>query len=72
MEIEAFRNLCEVFCAIYDDCTEEDVLLHEEEIRSAALEEAKTEKEKQIIQNSDLIIIPHHCGGFYVEFEGFH
>ena len=72
MEIEAFRNRCEIFCFVCgENITEDDVLLYEEEIRSTALEESLTAKEEDIIMNSDIVVVPRDAGGFYVEFEGF-
>ena len=72
MEIEAFRNMCEIFVFICgENITEDDVLLYEEYIRDSALEEALTEKEKHIVLNSEFEIIPRDNGGFYVEFKGF-
>ena len=72
MEIEAFRNMCEIFVFVYgENITEDDVLLNEEYIRDSALEEALTAKEKHIVLNSEFEIIPRDEGGFYVEFVDF-
>ena len=72
MEIEAFRNMCEIFVFICgENITEDDVLLYEEEIRSTALEEALSTQEKHIVLNSEFEIIPRDEGGFYVEFVDF-
>lgn len=72
MEVEVYRDEHEIFCIVNScSCTENDVLLNEEEIRSAALEEALNEREKDIVLYYDLVIIPRDAGGFYVEFKGF-
>lgn len=74
IEIEAIRtDYGEIFCIVYgENITEEDVLLEDEEIRSAALEEALTPEEEEIILNSIFEIIPcDEGGGFYVEFVDF-
>lgn len=70
MEVEVYRNKREIFCVV-TSCSKDDVLLNEEHIRNVAFEYARTEKEEDIIMNSEFIIVPRDNGGFYVEFEGF-
>ncbi len=75
MKVEAYRDECEreIFCVVTfenNSYTEYDVLLNEEYIRSVALEEAKTEREKDIVLHSEFIIVQDN-GEFYVEFRGF-
>lgn len=69
--IDVYRDEYEIFCIVYDDCTPDDILLFEEEIRSAALEEVESDEEKEIVLESQFEIIPRDEGGFYVEFSGF-
>jgi len=70
MEVEVYKNEYEIFCVV-NSCSKDDVLLNEEHIREMCLEEAKTEREKDIVLNSNFIILPRDEGGFYVEFGGF-
>ena len=71
MDVEVIRTEKEIFCIVYDDCTPDDILLFEEEVRSAALEEVESDEEKEIVLESQFEIIPRDGGGFFVEFEGF-
>ena len=70
MKVEVIRTGEEIFCIAYD-CTPDDILIFEEEIRSAALEEVESDEEKEIVLESELEIIPRDEGGFFIEFEGF-
>ena len=71
VEVEAYRYENEIFCIVTNLNSVDDVLLNEEHIRSVALEEALTEREEEIIMESEFIIIPRDEGGFCVEFRGF-
>ena len=74
MEVEVYEYEREIFCVVSfekNSYSKDDVLLNEEHIRKMAFEYAKTQREKDIILYSNLIIIPRDNGGFFVEFEGF-
>ncbi len=75
MKVRAYRDDTrnEIYCIVTfenNSYTEYDVLLNEEYIRSVALEEAKTEREEDIVLHSEFIIVQDN-GEFYVEFRGF-